>query len=135
MFSTEGKRSPLSFLGGGDYDGDTVVIIWDPDLVNSFVNADPKYANPPSGSDFTKCFSRSNRKGANTPKSIDDCFQKDNESVLSFLQRIRDSDEELKTVEMQMLLMNSLAQESMVGICSNFHDKVSSDRTSRLLHA
>ena len=39
IFSTKGARSPLSLLGGGDYDGDTVVVIWDPAIVNSFTNA------------------------------------------------------------------------------------------------
>ena len=39
IFSTKGARSPLSLLGGGDYDGDTVIIIWDPAIVNSFTNA------------------------------------------------------------------------------------------------
>lgn len=26
----------MSLLGGGDYDGDTVIIIWDPTIVNAF---------------------------------------------------------------------------------------------------
>lgn len=33
------KRSPASDLSGGDYDGDTIQLIWDKDLVGSFTNA------------------------------------------------------------------------------------------------
>lgn len=29
----------MSLLGGGDYDGDTVIVIWDPIIVNAFQNA------------------------------------------------------------------------------------------------
>jgi RNA-dependent RNA polymerase len=39
IFSTKGARSPLSLLGGGDYDGDTVIVIWEPEIVGSFNNA------------------------------------------------------------------------------------------------
>ncbi|KAF8320917.1 hypothetical protein DL93DRAFT_2224613 [Clavulina sp. PMI_390] len=39
IFSRKGKRSPLSLMGGGDYDGDTVIVIFEPDIVNAFRNA------------------------------------------------------------------------------------------------
>lgn len=29
----------MSLLGGGDYDGDTVIVIWEPEIVNAFHNA------------------------------------------------------------------------------------------------
>ena len=38
FFSTKATRSPLSLLGGGDYDGDTCTLIWDPPIVESFNN-------------------------------------------------------------------------------------------------
>lgn len=46
VFSTKGDRSLASLLSGGDYDGDTVVMIWDEDITDSFTNAHTKYADP-----------------------------------------------------------------------------------------
>lgn len=39
--SVLGERSLLDYLSGGDYDGDTVTVIWDPQFTEPFVNADP----------------------------------------------------------------------------------------------
>lgn len=39
VFSTKGPRSPMSLLGGGDYDGDTVIVMWEPTIVDAFQNA------------------------------------------------------------------------------------------------
>lgn len=47
VFSTKGSRSALSWLGGGDYDGDTVIVIWDPELVGQFTNASECRGDPP----------------------------------------------------------------------------------------
>ncbi|EPQ58296.1 hypothetical protein GLOTRDRAFT_36051 [Gloeophyllum trabeum ATCC 11539] len=46
VFSTKGDRSLASKLGGGDYDGDKVLAIWQPEITNSFQNADPKFLDP-----------------------------------------------------------------------------------------
>ncbi|QRV80332.1 feruloyl esterase B [Ceratobasidium sp. AG-Ba] len=43
VFSVKGKSSQASFLGGGDYDGDTVTMIWDREIVNQFTNSDTHY--------------------------------------------------------------------------------------------
>lgn len=40
-------RSPASFLGGGDYDGDTAQIFWEPELIAQFLNADETFAEIP----------------------------------------------------------------------------------------
>ncbi|CAH7683052.1 RNA dependent RNA polymerase-domain-containing protein [Phakopsora pachyrhizi] len=37
----KGERSLLDYLSGGDYDGDTVTVIWDPNFTEDFVNSDP----------------------------------------------------------------------------------------------
>nr|XP_031858493.1 uncharacterized protein CI109_006138 [Kwoniella shandongensis]KAA5525565.1 hypothetical protein CI109_006138 [Kwoniella shandongensis] len=42
------KRSPASYLGGGDYDGDTVQLFWGKELVEKFKNADDVYADVPA---------------------------------------------------------------------------------------
>ncbi|KAG0152244.1 hypothetical protein CROQUDRAFT_650348 [Cronartium quercuum f. sp. fusiforme G11] len=39
--SVLGERSLLDYLSGGDYDGDTVTVIWDPNFTQPFVNAEP----------------------------------------------------------------------------------------------
>jgi len=36
LFSVKGSRSTASLLSGGDYDGDTVTVIWDPAIVDPF---------------------------------------------------------------------------------------------------
>jgi hypothetical protein len=43
------KRSPASFLGGGDYDGDIVQLFWAKELVEGFTNADDGIADLPEG--------------------------------------------------------------------------------------
>ncbi|KAL2015359.1 hypothetical protein VTK56DRAFT_5756 [Thermocarpiscus australiensis] len=40
VFSTKGNIPLADKLSGGDYDGDMAWVCWDPDIVNSFVNAD-----------------------------------------------------------------------------------------------
>ena len=48
VFSSQGDVPLASLLSGGDYDGDTVFVCWDPSLVGPFVNAAP----PPAISAF-----------------------------------------------------------------------------------
>ncbi|KAG8764503.1 hypothetical protein FRC12_008066 [Ceratobasidium sp. 428] len=40
VFSTKGDCHLVSLLSGGDYDGDNVVLIWDEDITDKFVNSD-----------------------------------------------------------------------------------------------
>lgn len=40
VFSTKGDTALASFLSGGDYDGDRVVVIWDQSFVSNFQNAE-----------------------------------------------------------------------------------------------
>ncbi|KAG8719688.1 hypothetical protein FRC09_010774 [Ceratobasidium sp. 395] len=40
VFSTKGDCHLASLLSGGDYDGDNVVLIWDEDITDQFVNSD-----------------------------------------------------------------------------------------------
>ncbi|KAH7333690.1 RNA dependent RNA polymerase-domain-containing protein [Rhizoctonia solani] len=46
IFSTKGSRSLASLLSGGDYDGDTVVMIWDEAITTPFQNAHKGFADP-----------------------------------------------------------------------------------------
>ncbi|KAJ7268673.1 RNA dependent RNA polymerase-domain-containing protein [Mycena haematopus] len=52
--SVKGQRRLLDFLGGGDYDGDTAIVMWDQEIVGSFVNAPEKYSVEPQG--IHSCF-------------------------------------------------------------------------------
>ncbi|KAG8764504.1 hypothetical protein FRC12_008067 [Ceratobasidium sp. 428] len=57
VFSTQGNFHLASLLSGGDYDGDSVVLIWDEDIVDKFVNSDLDTARPSVGfeaANFTK---------------------------------------------------------------------------------
>ncbi|CAE6452141.1 unnamed protein product [Rhizoctonia solani] len=44
VFSVKGERSLASMLGGGDYDGDTAILIWEETLVNQFTNSATHFA-------------------------------------------------------------------------------------------
>lgn len=80
--SPDCTQSPASFLAGGDYDGDTATIIWDPVLVEPFTQAADDIANVPSGfeadnfekelvqgSDFLRALSRTNGSEEDTISS------------------------------------------------------------------
>lgn len=43
VFSVKGKRSLASMLGGGDYDGDKVTLIWEDSIVSPFTNSPTHY--------------------------------------------------------------------------------------------
>ena len=47
VFSSQGDVPLASLLSGGDYDGDTVFVCWDPAFVKPFVNAEPPAAISP----------------------------------------------------------------------------------------
>ncbi|KAF8708053.1 RNA-dependent RNA polymerase, partial [Rhizoctonia solani] len=49
IFSVKGSRSLASLLSGGDYDGDTVVLIWDEQITSQFRNAHKRFADPGPG--------------------------------------------------------------------------------------
>ncbi len=48
VFSKKGQRPLASLLSGGDYDGDTIRVFWEPALVEPFENADVSYADCPA---------------------------------------------------------------------------------------
>ncbi|KAF8684547.1 RNA-dependent RNA polymerase [Rhizoctonia solani] len=45
VFSVKGERSLASMLAGGDYDGDTAILIWEEALVNQFTNSATHFAD------------------------------------------------------------------------------------------
>ncbi|KAG9125003.1 hypothetical protein FRC07_009387 [Ceratobasidium sp. 392] len=46
VFSTQGNCHLASLLSGGDYDGDTVVMIWDEEITDKFINSDLDSTRP-----------------------------------------------------------------------------------------
>ncbi|KAG9105593.1 hypothetical protein FRC07_009161, partial [Ceratobasidium sp. 392] len=49
VFSTQGSAHLASLLSGGDYDGDNVVMIWDENITDTFINSDLESARPSDG--------------------------------------------------------------------------------------
>ncbi|KAH8114962.1 RNA dependent RNA polymerase-domain-containing protein [Phellopilus nigrolimitatus] len=121
IFSTKGKRSLASMLGGGDYDGDKVIAIWQPEIVKNFRNADVSYANPPEG--------------------LNKCFVQNTETVKELLQRVPPTtDYDAHVHELQTFLLGSLKNQSAVGNYSVMHDNAVyehgyfDERTKRLAY-
>lgn len=86
----------------GDYDGDTATVIWAPEIVEPFINADEKHSVPPPG--------------------LDVCFSRNNERVDAFLSRVAGETEERKVSAMQGFLLGALRDTSLVGKYSAMHD-------------
>ncbi|KDQ17270.1 hypothetical protein BOTBODRAFT_156039 [Botryobasidium botryosum FD-172 SS1] len=102
VFSIKGERSLASLLGGGDYDGDTVTVIWDKKIVDSFVNANVDFAEP--------------------PENLMDSFERKNETIADFEFRTASLQPRERTVEVQRYLLSSLQDTTIVGAYSNWHD-------------
>lgn len=97
VFSTKGDRSLADVLSGGDMDGDTIRVIWEPKIVNNFQNAD-----------LDRCI---------PSISIEDAFHKDERTVDSFLKTCPDGeDRDLALV--QIVTHNAFAID-LVGIYGN----------------
>lgn len=101
IFSTKGSRSALSWLGGGDYDGDTVILVWEPELVGPFANAPACRGDPPAG------FVEANFKTTETRTT---------EEYATALARL---DHEMQELELQGALLNNIGGSSTVGQYSN----------------
>ncbi|TDL26400.1 hypothetical protein BD410DRAFT_763609 [Rickenella mellea] len=96
---TKGRRSLASWLGGGDYDGDTVTIIADPSLVSGFSN--PKFTQE--------------------PEKVMQSFKKEVERIPDFLTRVeRMTVAEREKETIAPLLLGLF--DSKVGLYSSFHE-------------
>lgn len=120
IFSVKGVRRPADYLSGGmdthvyaidknlwvigDYDGDKALLIWQPELVVPFRNADLSFSE--------------------APKDIKANFESKNETVGEFLDRCPESHPE-HIGELQSFLLNGLSNSSVVGSYSNMHNNAS----------
>ncbi|KAI0315577.1 RNA dependent RNA polymerase-domain-containing protein [Amylostereum chailletii] len=103
VFSIKGSRSLASLLAGGDYDGDKVDVIWQPEIVEKFTNSDRKYADPPV--DLRKSFKEENKQVVD--------FMKDVPGTAPSLER---------TTALQRFLLVPLRNIQAVGTYSAMHD-------------
>jgi len=87
----------------GDYDGDKVECIWQPEIVEAFCNADPKFADEPAG--------------------LMASFKRENETVAHFLKRVPEKmPQQDRMHEYQSILMAPLLNNFVVGMYSMMHD-------------
>ncbi|TBU26167.1 RNA dependent RNA polymerase-domain-containing protein [Dichomitus squalens] len=91
------NRHLASLTGGGDYDGDTMEVFWDPDIVNAFHIPDP-------------------RVFAVEPPMVRACLQKNTAMVTEYLSQIPSTaSEEFKIYSLQKYLLGALQDKSLVG--------------------
>jgi hypothetical protein len=95
--------SPASFLGGGDYDGDTATIIWDQSLVQPFTNAPEALAAQPAG--FASNF-------AKQVTTVDEFLDAVDDGHLSNSKMI---------TNLQHFLLGSLLDDKLTGVYSDLH--------------
>ncbi|KAL6722297.1 hypothetical protein ACLMJK_001404 [Lecanora helva] len=96
VFSSRGKASLASKLSGGDYDGDTAWICWEPDIVDPFTNADVPEAPAPEIYGIEK-----------------------DKTKVSDLLLLEDYTGKFLQHSFRLNL-----QTSMLGICSNYHESL-----------
>ena len=79
----------------GDYDGDTMEAFWQPEIVNSFTNANPMFAVEPA--------------------EVQACLVKNKETVEQFLARVPPDNEEKHIRAIQKYLLGPLQDPTLVG--------------------
>lgn len=91
----------------GDYDGDTMEVFWDPDIVQSFRPRDP-------------------RVFAVEPSRVKECLEKNTDTVSEFLRQVPPAAEEtFKIYSVQRYLLGALQDKSLVGQYSNWWENSS----------
>ncbi|KAL5519333.1 hypothetical protein ACEPAH_1016 [Sanghuangporus vaninii] len=99
IFSTKGGRSLASYLGGGDYDGDTATIIAEPSLVSAFHNSELVLE----------------------PITVREAFEEDIEKVSEFIEGIKSIDRQKFSREISNRVLRGLS-DGKFGLYSRFHD-------------
>ncbi|KAI0737583.1 RNA dependent RNA polymerase-domain-containing protein, partial [Daedaleopsis nitida] len=91
-----------SLTGGGDYDGDTMEVFWDPTIVKDFVVPDPRV--------FGK-----------EPPKVQASLLKNAETVGDFIARLpAESTDEFEIYSLQRYLLGALQDKSLVGLYSTW---------------
>ncbi|WVW80195.1 hypothetical protein I302_102172 [Kwoniella bestiolae CBS 10118] len=97
------KRSPASYLGGGDYDGDTLTLFWNTELVQHFRNAEDHFAETP-------------------PNFEEQNFHKSVTKGTEFLDGIEGLSANEKIRELQSWLIDGVKGDELTGIYSGLHE-------------
>ncbi|WVQ64983.1 uncharacterized protein L199_003153 [Kwoniella botswanensis] len=97
------KRSPASYLGGGDYDGDTLTLFWNQEMVQPFKNAEDHFAETPE-------------------TFVEDNFDKSVTKGTEFLESIEGLSEDEKIARMQEWLIGGVTGDELTGIYSGLHE-------------
>lgn len=92
----------LDYLAGGDYDGDTALVMWNPEMVSSFINANESYADPPD--------------------ELEAGFTRSVETGIDFLKKLDGLNLEQRTQRYQYYLLGGLQDPSLIGQYSTMHD-------------
>lgn len=95
-------QSPMSLHAGGDYDGDTVNVYWDRELVDSFTDTPAAEARVPPG-------------------FIQDHFVKGQLRGEQFLRALEGSNADTQTHNLQRYLLGGLHGQDLVGKCKQTH--------------
>jgi hypothetical protein len=99
VLSVKGPRRAADYLSGGDYDGDKGLVIWEPQLVEPFVNAPLHFSEE--------------------PPELASYFEPKNETVGEFLERTADSPSQ-RLRGMQQYLLSDVRDVGIVGQYSNW---------------
>ena len=98
VFSTKGNPSLAAKLSGGDYDGDIAWVCWEPSIVENFENAD-----------VPKC-----------PNLLEEGFIRKNSTT--YKQLVEGHSDPTSVFLKESFAFNM--QQSLLGICTNFKEKV-----------
>lgn len=86
----------------GDYDGDKGLVIFQPEIVETFKEAELHYSVP--------------------PPNIKENFQRENVEVVAFLNTVAHWDDAAKINKLQEYLLGAVRDATVVGKYSSFHD-------------
>ncbi|CAG8780090.1 15058_t:CDS:2, partial [Acaulospora colombiana] len=104
-----GYRSLASLLSGGDYDGDQVLIIWQPEILDKWIE------NP------------SNIRFADEPINFSENFEGPPPTVHELLGRypkeLSDRDKRIIVKEVQNEILSTISIRKEIGMYSTWHDK------------
>jgi hypothetical protein len=100
--SPDCTQSPASFLAGGDYDGDTATIIWDPALVEPFIQAPDDIANVPSGFE-SENFEKELVQGSDFLRALSRTKANEEDTISSY----------------QVFLLGAVSDEPLAGLCTS----------------
>ncbi|PVG00656.1 hypothetical protein CPB86DRAFT_782489 [Serendipita vermifera] len=108
LMPIQGKRSLASMLSGGDYDGDAVVVIWQPEILDNWKDPDPSFAERPDG--------------------FENLLKKEEHKISSILSKFPgyksdQQEKEALVMEIQGSIVAGLKMKQYIGLYSDWHDK------------